>query len=91
MKKILTLALIAILSLISIAIYATILECNTPYVEQCPNCLKFYNFPPEYVGGNTWRYTCAYCGSHHDIKAEEPRDTTCSLAVQQPTINPAQQ
>ena len=88
MKKIIIPALIAILSLISLAVYATIKEYNSPYVEQCPTCKRYYLYPPEWVASNTWRYTCAYCGCSHNIQIEEPLDTTASFVTnyQQPSI-----
>ena len=78
MKKKQVLIVIALLSLISIAVYAHVLESTTYETEkQCPICGAYF-FPPEYRGG-VWVYTCTVCGHRHEVSIEEPQDTTVQV------------
>ena len=80
MKKIKALIVIALLSLISITVYAFVLESDTYETEkQCPVCGAYFS-PPVYQNG-VWVYTCTVCGHLHEVYIEEPKDTTV-LSIQ---------
>ncbi len=87
MKKVLVFVIIGIICLVSITAFGRILEANSMYVEQCPDCLRYYLYPPEYVGVGTWRYTCAYCGSINSVVIEESQDTTLTRFSGESTVN----